>query len=219
MKLKKYIIVFVLLLCCGCTAQYELDFNDKTISENLTVKYNRENETDEQIKQFYEKAFYAIGKEIYYNFDNSKSTKQNIVINYNYDYDTSNFNSSYFANSCFKYFQFSSNEDKYYLFANGPYKCLTYEYTNIESLDIIITTNHNVLENNANEIKDNKYIWHINQDNYENVNIKFITDNKENPQIKQREYKKTIILVSAISGIALLIVLIVFIKHKQVNKI
>ena len=37
-------------------------------------------------------------------------------------------------------------------------------------------------------------------DNYENVNIKFITDNKENPQIKQREYKKTIIKKGPITG-------------------
>lgn len=217
MKIKKYIIIFLILLCCGCRTKYELDFNDTTINENLTIKYDRSEQTDEQLNEYYKNTYFAIGREKYYNFEN-KSTKNEVILNFNYKYDISDFKLSNIANSCFTNFKFVADEEKYYFLTTGPYKCLNYEYINLDVLDIVISTNHNVLENNADEIKDNKYIWHVSQEN-NNISIKFVTDKRKKEINKSISYK-TIILSSVIlSGILLIIGSFIFIKHKKVNKI
>lgn len=219
MRIKKSVVLFILLICCGCTAKYKIDFTNENISEKLLIKTKRNNLTNNQVKQMYSEAFYAINRDSFYNFDNSKSTADEIVLEYNYDFNTSNIKSSNLIKSCIEYFDFFEEDNKYYLIGKGAFKCSIYEYVELDSIDISITTNHNVIENNADEIKNDEYIWHIDLEDLENINIKFITDNKISTKSKVKEYKGILIPLGIASGVILLITLLIMIKHKRVNKI
>lgn len=219
MNKKIYVIIIVLILCCGCNAKYSLNLNDNLISEKLNVSYVRNNESDMELDQIYTNYLYAIGRDSFYKFDNLGSTKETINLNFSYDYSTSDITSSNLIRSCIEHFDFFEEDSKYYLIASGSLRCNYYEYVQLSSLDITLTTNHNVLENNADEVNDDEYIWHIDLNKNDNVNIKFITDDKISKVIKKREYKQIIFIAGIGLSVLGLIALIVFIRYKRVNKI
>lgn len=222
MKKKNLILILLFIICCGCNARYELELNDKQISEKLNVSYPRTNESDAELEQIYTNYLYAINRDSFYEFNN-KSTNDTINLQFNYDYKNNNLKTSNLIKSCVEYFDFFEEDNKFYLTANGAFKCSFYEYVKLNSLDISITTNHNVIENNANEVKNGEYIWHIDLKNLENIEIKFITDNKESKQWKKEKnkikYKEILIGLGSAAGIIILVTLFIAIKHKRVNKI
>ena len=187
MNLKKILSILFILICCGCNAKYELDFTDDKIVEKLTVSTNSNNMSNEDIYEKYNKSITTIGGKNYYNFEIKENKNDSLKLNYNYEFNTSNFNTSYITKNCFSTFKFANDEEKYYILAQGNFKCLYYQYAKLDSLDVSIKTNHNVIENNADEVKNNEYIWHIDLNNIENINIKLITDNKVSKQSKKEK--------------------------------
>lgn len=222
MKKRISILMLLLMICCGCNARYKIELNDKQITEHLNISYPRTNESDTELEQIYTNYLYAINRDSFYNFNN-KSTDDTVDLQFNYEYKKDNLNNSNLIKSCVEYFNFFEEDNKIYLTATGAFRCTFYEYVKLNSLDISITTNHNILENNANEVKNGEYIWHIDLNNPKNINIKFITDNKVSKQWKKEnnkiKYKNILIRVGISSGVIILLTLFIAIKHKRVNKI
>lgn len=212
--MKKFLFILAILLCCGCSAKYEIDFIDDTISDNLTVTYERNGETDSQINESFSESFYAIGRDAIYNFDN-KSTNDNIIINFGYDYNVYNFGSANIPKSCFNIFKFITDDDKYYLFAQGAFKCSYYAYEYLDSLDIVIRTNHVVVENNADEVDGDEYIWHVDP-NIDDFSLRFIVDQAVNKTNENGIFVKVLI---GFTSIGIVCGIFIYIRYKKVNKI
>ena len=216
--MKKFLAIIFLLLCCACSAKYEIKFVDDNVYDNLSVSFSRQGLTDSQVDEFYSNSFYAIGRNKLYSFKND-STTDNIVINYNYAYASNEFSTANIPNSCFDIFKFFSDDDKYYLFASGVFKCSYQEYVKLDSLDIVIDTNHVVLENNADEVKDNKYIWHVDM-NASDFSLRFITKkNVQSNKVNNNYIDKIFIGLGIVGAVTLIITLFILIKNKRVNKI
>ena len=181
--MKKMIFLALILLCCGCRARYELTFNDNTISDNLSVSYPNNGVSNSQIDSIYSNSFYALGRDHLYNYRNN-SSNSTILINYSYDYNVSEFDLANIPNNCFTDFNFVNEDNKYYFFVDGMFKCGYYAYEHLDSLDIVISTNHVVIQENADEKKNGKYIWHVNPDN-ESFSLRFVTSEK----IKNNNFK------------------------------
>lgn len=215
--MKKLLFLLFVLLCCGCSAKYEISFIDDNISDSLTITYPRDGQTDSQINDNFSNSFYSIGRSKLYNFENL-SNENDVVINLSYGYNLINFKSSNIPNSCFEHFKFMDDDDKYYLFANGTFKCGYYAYEYLDSLDIIIDTNHDVIENNASEVIGDKYIWHVNT-NDNNFELKFITSKKTHTIKEKKDYRFIIYTSISVTLFVLVIATILLIRHKRVNKI
>lgn len=215
--MKKILIIVFVFLCCGCSAKYEIELNDDRVYDNLSVSFNRDGITSAEIDQFYSDSFYALGRDKLYNYKNLSSSS-NFTINYNYDYSIDEYSLSNIPNSCFDGFKFFSDDDKYYLFVSGVFKCNYYEYISLDSLDIVISTNHSVLDNNADEVINGKYIWHVDS-NEQDFSLQFITE-KSNKKIEKNNLNFEIIMYVGIGGLFFLIIaLFILIKNKRVNKI
>ena len=216
--MKKFLIIITLLLCCACSARYEIELVDDKVHDNLSVSFDRQGLTDSQVSDFYSGSFYALGRDKIYNFSNNRVSDK-IMINYNYDYRINEFSNANIPNSCFDIFKFFGDDDKYYLFASGVFKCSYQEYVKLDSLDIVVSTNYTVLENNADEVKDDKYIWHVDV-NSSDFSLRFITNKQK---INEKKKSINIVQVSLYIGIfgvvALVVALFVLIKNKRVNKI
>ena len=118
----------------------------------------------------------------------------------------------------FEHFNFLSDDDKYYLFAGGAFKCSFYAYEYLDSLDIVINTNHEVIDNNADEVVDGKYVWHIKKD-VNDYELKFITS-KKSVVVKKKIDIKLLMYIGFSSAVFLLLLILgIIIKHKRVNKI
>lgn len=219
MNLKKLIVLFIILLCCGCTAQYRIDFTDDEIIENFTIRYERSGETDSQLKDYYTNSIFAIDNKSFLNFNIGDSDSDSVDLKFDYTYDVNNYKYSNLASGCFSVFNFFTEENEYYFMANGPFLCTIYQYVDLESLDVVITTNHNVISHNADEISDDKYIWHIDSSNYDDVSIYFVTDSNVSIKSVIKSYKKLILPFTIALSLLFLVGFSIYIRYKRVNKI
>lgn len=187
--MKKIIFLSLLLLIVtGCDVQYELEFNDDTLNE--TIQVTLDNSMEREIEQIQNRQVYAIFNNYdqnLYNVDYSKGLT-NFKATYTYTYEASNFNQSLFNNNCFDAFSFVKQDNNYILSTSEGFKCMTVEYFPIENLNLTLTTNHEVIETNADKIEGRKYIWEINNNNADEkeIYIKF-------GEVRQRNFFEKII--------------------------
>ena len=215
--MKKYLILGLIILCCGCSAKYNINFVDNKITDEIVISYERGGETDDEINGIFSDSFNSIGRDEFYSFKNL-STKKEVIGNLSYEFSTENYSNANIPNSCFEAFKFLYDDDNYYLFAQGAFKCSYYAYEELDSLDITINTNHVVLENNADEVKNNKYIWHI--DPYDDdVNIRFVTKKEIVKNSIKINYKNVLLISGCVVSAFAIVSLLIFARYKRVNKI
>lgn len=169
--LKKLYILICILLCCGCSAKYEIDFKDNNISDKLSITYSK---NDEIIRSFAPDPLFALDN-IPYDLE-TKDNGDSIDLKYSYTFTTSEYSNAFIPASCFTSFNFVNENDMYYFIADGEFLCSHIANKYFDSLDIVISTNHLVVQNNADEIKNGKYIWHVNPD--EEISLRFIVSSK-----------------------------------------
>ena len=219
MSFRKSILILFILICCGCTAKYNINFNGDNIVEKLTIKYNGINLSNQELKDYYSNSIPSVDDSNFLKFSVGHNGDDYVGLNFDYTYNKDNYMKSYLANECFSIFDFFEEDGNYYFSANGPFLCSNYEYDDLESLDVIFTTNHNVISNNAHEIDGNKYIWHIDSSNYEDISIIFITDSKISVRSLIASYKKLLLPLGIGFSCVFIIFLSMYIRYKRVNKI
>ncbi len=178
----------LLLILTGCDVQYELEFNDETLNE--TVQVTLDNSMEREIEQIKNRQVYAIFNNYNQKLYNTNYSQglTNFKATYTYTYEPSNFNQSLFNNNCFDAFSFVKQDNNYILSTSEGFKCMTVEYFPVENLSLTLTTNHEVIETNADKIEGRKYIWEINNNNADEkeIYIKF-------GKVRQRNFFEKII--------------------------
>lgn len=172
MKNKLYLIIPLLLFLSGCTVNYNLNIDKDSITENINgtvtneeIMPEIEGRNDVNIKYYY---LYLNDSALIINTDEKYEKTINDIDNgksfdFNYVYH-GNYNQSNVINSCFENHIIEENDDYYYIKLSGKFSCL---YSN--KIDINVTCNYKVLDNNAKKVNGNKYTWTI--DNSNNVDI------------------------------------------------
>ena len=182
---------------------------------DLNIKYNK------NIQKYYPQ---KQGKD----YQNSLSYKlreikenQNKLGKFTYEYNFGNYKKSRFS-SCYDAYTLTQDNGITSLSTSNEFKCMVYNYNKIDSLELNIETEYNVIENNADKVEGKKYTWYINDSNKDNKPIKFKYDTKslEKKQKSRKTNYKDILLFTVITAaIAITIVLLITIRHKRVNKI
>ena len=170
--MKKVCILVCILLCCGCKARYEIKFNDSKIDDKLSITYSKE---DDAFRSFAPNPLNALDN-IPYDLK-SNDAGNYINLNYTHSFDVENYSRAYVPSTCFSNYNFIKEDDKYYFFVDGEFLCQHIAYVYFDSLDIVISTNHVVLQENADEKKNGKYIWHVNPGN-DSFSLRFVTSSK-----------------------------------------
>lgn len=214
------LLVFMIFLS-GCTATYRLEIDGTNFNETITTYiYTGDREkatyddevTAQRIDAFVEK---DVAYPFFENYQKSYKKEVNKFENYeqvilNFEYEDNEYINSNAINLCFENRNFEIGDKDYKLDLSGYFYCL---YDN-ETLDIEIITNNDVVEHNAHEQKKNKYVWHINQSNYKDVDIN-IQFNKVNQRYKNYLTIGITIMIILIIGVIVMLKL----KVKNVNKI
>lgn len=201
---KKVLLIIALFMLCSCSANYELNINDEVVTENLIL-----NEYELPL---------PIDLIDYVDHDYTKKLDDDIL-KYSINYKLEDLNKSDFL-SCFDSFYFNKADDRYILKTGKYFKCLPYQYSdydfiNYDELEIVLSTNHEVLSHNADYVKFGKYYWKINKDSVDNKEISFVISEKAKPGISYvLPFIATIILI-----IGLITYLIIRSKSKKNNKI
>ena len=207
-----------MLLLTGCTVNYNLEINDKAISENIIGNISR-NEFDDITDEYADHNIYwLLHDKQPALFDGSTFYEQNInenneMIDFDYKYTyNNNFGESNILNRCFENKIFEETEDLYVIHLYGDFYC---QYN--DKIDVNVKTNLTVIDNNANIVDGNNYKWVL-EDNSNNVDI-FLTISKNIGTINDKE--KSIFTPYRIITLIILIVLVIvslFIYKKKNSK-
>lgn len=211
MKYRRLLFLIPLLICCGWTSNYDLEYNGKVFKETLT--YNFEDNIYNLAKQyenieegeFFEVEIisddiYASPKKIYKKEFSEDGRVVTLTANYNFN----ELMESYQLTSCFENYNFKKTSGNYDITLSGEYDCDEFE-------TLTLTTNsNNMVEHNATRSSNYNgkisYIWNVKN----NADIQFSLKDKSN-------IYDFFIYVIPILLVLSILVLIIFIKHKKAN--
>lgn len=180
--MRKIILLLVVFLLTGCSVTYNLEISD-VIKENVTATDTGDNNYD-LYEMFYEKPI-PLSREI--DILPESNVKLDGVSYYDMkqidDYEKFGLNYTGIFNDKIKLsdshilfyglgnFDYREEEDGIYI--NVPSKIKIFEqFSNLDEINVNIKTDYNVIENNADKVNKNVYVWKINRDNYKNKTIK-----------------------------------------------
>lgn len=162
--MKKLLMVMLLILVSGCSCKYNLSIKNAQIKETLTI-----NGVTTGIPE--QADLVNISTHEY-----SKNLNGNIL-EYQTSYYLNNYKTSDFL-TCFDSYTFLEEENNYILRTGKKFKCLPYQYNDFDilrydKLEITLTTNHQVLDSNADYVEKGVYHWFITADNVDDTEIYF----------------------------------------------
>lgn len=223
--MKKIILILPLLfILSGCTAEYNVEiYNDRYI-ENIKVEELNPSNFDDY------KEGYTIRNLLKeeYNRDNYYYKKKfiedsnRLLLKYNSDFSLDTYSTSSVARECYEYFNVLEKGTTTIISTSIKNTCLD-DYVWLDKLVINVKTNHVVKKNNADSVENGVYTWTFDRSNYKEKGIYFEFSDEKYVFNYDNEYTKKVVYIIVIVGIILLVIgIIVFIlskKRKNSNKI
>lgn len=215
---KILLIILTMLFLTGCTVNYNLEIDGDNLNEvitgNVTKKEYEVKETDNgenliyalfnnnQNALFDEESPYLRTLE-----DKGKTIDYNFSYLYNYNFDRSTI-----INTCFEYHMVDETEDYYYIKLSGKFYCMYSDKININ-----VTSNNAVLENNAMKVDGNVYSWVIKKDKDADIllNVSKKMKHSDNNKLK---VMNTFQIIGLIVLVVLCIITIFLYKKKNRNE-
>jgi len=226
--MRKIILLFIsMFILTGCTAEYELIYENEVFNEYLKVKTKKTENLIDEIDKYYIKDYlvdYKIdlgdmteyeyiskygkgyGKELI-----NDSEVYGLRLGYNYDEKYNYLNSS-IVYTLFRNFNIDDN------FINASSINNIFEiYPYLSEIKISFKTDYNIVNSNADEIKDNILYWNINKDNYLDKKI-FIEYSKKEKLIAEDGYLNSSIIKYILMGLIIIILITIPIIYEKIKK-
>ena len=205
----------------GCSATYEVEiYNDKvneTISfyyDNTSSKDSAELSFNEYLERFQDTSF--LGDRIFKEYYNKKKKLYYVKENTSYKLnDYSNELDKVKLN--FKTIDYRNNKEFITLRVLDYAKYFD-NYPELNSLKVVIKSNHKLKETNADEVHGHSYIWNIDRINYKDIKPSIILYSDQYVFNYENEFVKKIIYIGGFIGIILVVSMSIYIKVKKKNK-
>ena len=208
MKKKIILLIGLVFLLCGCTAEVDIDINGNTIKESVSIEaFANEYLTKDQLKNTFRTYVPAFAKDpivdtmpdsevkgISYYDRTLKDLGTGYRFNYKYNFNLNNYKNSRTVKEGFKSSSFIiDNKDKTILFSTDSGGLMYFnQYPDLSQVKVNITSSYEVKDCNADYKNGNVYTWIFNKG--ENKNIYLLLDNdleKEESPSKEEGDKQT----------------------------
>lgn len=226
-KVYRLIILLSIIVLSGCEANYTITIDKNNINEKIEVLDNVSNtRTVTDVMENYKKQYPVYSNQDwveadYSRIDGEKYYNQTYNIDdngyhlfYEYTYPIEKFKDANSINYNYnnKYITYKDNILKIAIGATNNRMKYVNDFTN---LTVNIITDYIVLNNNADSVIGNRYIWYINKNNNDEKRINFEVDlSKTQSEIdkeKEVKAKKNSLLIPVLIGALLTYVIIIFI--------
>lgn len=177
-----FLLLFIVILCTGCTSEIYYNFGEDGIDSKITIKYNANeytkyvNDTDEgllidrtytnyQVKTGSEKLFNENKINSFANMDNYKysgkltQSNNDFIYEYTYKYKYDEFKNNNIFNNCFSIKFIREDDEAYYYSLSGYYTC---RYVN--GMQFKIEAKDKLLNSNSKNVEGDTATWTINQE-------------------------------------------------------
>ena len=226
--MKKILPFLLLIFMTGCTVDYNIKIKHNNIKEKISITEDI-SKVNEKISDYeLENAYSEYNNNLKRKYNGFKEKKDD-KITYNLTQDYSLTNKLYIRafSECFDSYIFDiSNENEYVIKTSSGFKCLSYNYNEIDSVNINISVDQKVIESNADSINNDTYTWNINSDNFKDkyIYIRYKNTIKESKNNKMNNIINKDILFVVLGFVCILaifgiIVLITLNINKNKNKL
>ncbi len=194
--MKKIILLLtILLIVTGCSANYEIIFDKDIISENIDFEFDGNiydlgknaigdgEYIEEELIQKYVPML-NINNKSYERSIEVKNNKSYVKLSGNYSYDE--LKNSYIINHCFDSI-YINNTDNYIDISLKDLIC-----SNTGNLNLKISSIYTILNNNADNIKDGYYNWSLKTISDKGIEFRII---KEEKKSNKNGLEKTFIII------------------------
>ena len=200
-----------LILCClcifiitGCTKEYKLYIGDNKIVETFHMVI----EDDNKYSYSPDGDFYPLHNDFNHKYKKKlKKEKGKSILDLEYKYSLDDFVNANSLNQCFDEKQIINNLSYYEIKLGKPNGCMFQE-----DYVINIITRNEVVDNNADIIKGNRYTWHV--DNKENSDFKLVFKIKKGTAKTIFEENKIYIFIGLTLFATLVIITLIFIIRR-----
>lgn len=229
MKSKCLILVFLIFMMCGCTAEVNLDISDNKIRESVDITfYQNVLYPKDIIKTSFRNYIPVYAKNLIVDtmpdeplegidYYTKKETDlgNGYKFNYSYDFNINEYKEARTVKDGFRSYNITFNQDDHTisLFAEGTLLYFN-EYPELEEVKINIKTDYLVKENNADNVKDNTYTWVFKKDDVKSINMLIDTSD-----VVKNVDNTNIIIIASILIVIGFIFLLLLLKNKRNNKI
>ena len=207
-KIRNIIILLLIVFVTGCSKEYTLIIKDNKITEKFDIVLDDNDENSQRLELDYFPLH--ANEEVKYIINISKNDGK-IDAHFEYEYQPNEFVNANTITSCFANREIVVDNDEYYYFKLGDVQDCMSDF----NLDINIIAENKVIESNADEIKGNKYIWHLTDEKKDKFELMI----KIKKNIAQKKKNKIVIfIIGAIILIAIPFIYLI-VKKKKSNSI
>ncbi len=177
--MKKLILIICLMfLVTGCDVSYELKINaDETFNEKATFSFLNQDMTVDDLS-VYIKTHQPISNDRYEAKYYASHIYTNGIYNYliyDYVHDINSFRKSTFVDTCYPNMKITESDDEIKIESGKGFRCLNPDNGLItDHVDIAIVSELEVLENNADEVNGNTYLWTVNENNVQDKEVNLV---------------------------------------------
>ena len=216
---KKVILLLLVsfFLATGFTSEYNLEV-DENLEETVNINILKEDFENPNTKAPYllnatQNAIMDDEKPKPYD-KKIKEQPEFTNITLKYTYTPEEFEKANYASTCFQGHTYLKKNNYIYFDGFGEFYCLTGK-----EVKITVTTDKLVMNHTADNVDGNKYIWKIDADNKDNVDVAIQIDLTKNKNEKPKQDKKVIgtfkIVIGILIGGTIVILLIGINKAKN----
>jgi len=230
MRIKGLLLIIIVLLTCGCSANYHLEFKNNKLIEKVEV-FSTEDSLSSQFSTFSKYFIPSFVPDGNYDFDENMTkklkdieyykskynAKNGLFLSYKYNFKRTNYDKSFLPNYSSEYFDYIEKSDKY-IFSTGSRFQIFDEFKHLDKITVHIKSNHKLIDTNADEVDGYNYYWYLDR-NSENKNIYLELSKKEKVRNYENSIIKTIIITLSILLVIGMISLALYRKARDLNKI
>lgn len=214
--MKKILLLLITtVLLTGCTATYDITFDEDIIHDSIKVYTDSKNvntASKEKLDNFllkigeWERGYDYYKRELY-------TTDKITGYHYTYDFPYDQYDATSQIRKCYKDFTFTY-DNTINLKTSNEFLCSTY-YKEVKNIEISITSKYQITSSNADKKTNNTHTWIINKNNYKNKPIIIEIDKntkakKETPEI---DLKMILIFI-----IFILLILVYIVNKKDLKR-
>lgn len=213
-KIKFIILILIVFLFAGCSGDYNLKFNrDLSIDEDIDILIDNKDNAYENTFMLFENADIDADK---YNIM-LKGDKVRIIYKEKYKSFEDYYLNSKLYKLLFKELELNRTNSGMFINTESNFKLDDSNNQNIinsydiDTLKINITMPFNVIENNADEVKDDTYTWVLNKNNtYKNIRARYDYENDRVPSIV------LMVVIGVISFGIIIYLAVYFLRNKRI---
>ncbi len=233
MKIKYLLLVVLIFMMCGCTAEVNLDISEDKINESVDITfYQNIIYSKDIIKSSFRNYIPIYGSDVIVDTEPDlphsdikyyEKTETDLgsgyLFNYKYNFDIGEYREARTVKDGFRSYDISVDEDDQTISLSTDDDGILYfdDYPELEEVTINIKTDYLVEENNADSVDGNTYTWVFDKDSKKNINM--VIDTTETLEERDSRRSTNTMIIFSIVLVIVVILLLLLVKYKKNNKI